>query len=209
MPFQRTREFRRYRSYRVIGAAAGHWPWWQTPSVPLLDRFTTAEASQHRLAQIRGLVATAFEEDFSDQDWEHALGGWHVVVIDGASVIAHAAVVLRFIEVADRPFHTGYVEAVATSPARQQEGFGSSVMTEVANLVRGKFEMGALSTDLHEFYSRLGWEQWHGPTYVRHGSELVRTEDEDDGIMVLRFDSSRDVDVAAAISCEARSGDDW
>lgn len=151
----------------------------------------------------------AFEADLSKQDWDHALGGWHVVVADDGAVIAHAAVVARLIEVAGEPFYTGYVEAVATDPARQQEGLGSSVMIEVADLVRGEFEMGALSTGRHHFYGRLGWERWHGPTYVRYGSELVRTEDEDDGVMVLRFGPSMYVDVAATISCEARPGDDW
>lgn len=175
----------------------------------LLQRFTTAEASEQLLSEIRRLLERAFDGDFSNEDWEHACGGWHVVVIDDGAVVAHAAVVRRAIAVTDRPFLTGYVEAVATDPARQQEGLGSSVMTEVAEVVRDQFEMGALSTGLHDFYSRLGWERWRGPCYVRHGLELVRTTGEDDGVMVLRFGPSKDVDLTAAISCEARSGDDW
>ncbi len=74
---------------------------------------------------------------------------------------------------------------------------------------RAEFEFGALSTGRHGFYERLGWERWHGPTFVRHGPELVRTEDEDDGVMVLRFDRSLAVDLSGSISCEARTGDDW
>jgi len=193
----------------VPRVASGYWVPCQTSGVPSLDRFTTVEASQPRLAEIRRLVVSAFEEDFSEEDWEHSLGGWHVVAFDNDVVIAHAAVVPRVVEVADRSFRTGYVEAVATDPARQHEGLGSSIMIEVARLVRGTFEMGALSTALHDFYARLGWERWQGPTYVRRGSQLVRTEAEDDGIMVLRFGRSKDVDVSAAISCEARTGDDW
>ncbi len=69
--------------------------------------------------------------------------------------------------------------------------------------------MGALSTSKQRFYERLGWERWLGPTFVRRGGGVVRTPDEDDGIMVLRFGASREVDRTAAISCEARSGDDW
>ena len=175
----------------------------------MLDRFTTAEASQEYSTEIRRLLDTAFDEDFSEDDWEHALGGWHVVAFDDWGVMAHAAVVPRVIEVAGRAFRTGYVEAVATDPVRQREGLGSSVMAEVAEVVRGQFEMGALSTSSDGFYDRLGWERWRGPTYVRRGSELVRTEDEDDGVLVLRFGPSKDIDLATAISCEARSGDDW
>ena len=46
-------------------------------------------------------------------------------------------------------------------------------------------------------------------TYVRRGDELRRSPEEDDAIMVLRFGSSADVDLAAAIACPARRGDDW
>ena len=175
----------------------------------VIGRFTTAEVSAARLTEIRGFLNLAFGGDFSEQDWEHALGGWHFVVLDNGAVIAHAVVVPRAIEVADRPFRTGYVDAVATDPRRQQEGLGSAVMAQVATLVRDRFEMGALSTSVHDFYERLGWKRWHGPTYVRHGSELVRTEEEDGGFMALPFGPSKDIDVTATISCEARSGDDW
>ena len=174
-----------------------------------IARFTTAEASRECLEQIRKLFFTAFDETFTEQDWEHALGGWHVVVNDGGVVIAHAAVVPRVLEVADRPFRTGYVEGVATDPARQREGFGSRTMREISQLLRSEFEMGALSTSVHGFYERLGWIRWQGPTYVRHRSELVRTEEEDDGVMALPFGPSKGIDPTASISCQSRLGDDW
>ena len=177
--------------------------------VPATALFTTADASGERLAQIRRLLRTAFEGTFSEEDWEHTLGGWHVVVTDGGVAIAHAAVVSRVLDVADKPFRTGYVEGVATDPARQREGFGSQTMAEVSRLILGEFEMGALSTSVHEFYERLGWERWQGPTYVRHGSKVVRTEDEDNSVMVLRFGPSKDIDLTASISCSSRLGDDW
>jgi hypothetical protein len=37
----------------------------------------------------------------------------------------------------------------------------------------------------------------------------VRTPEEDGGIMVLRFGATATLDLTAAISCEARAGDDW
>src|SRR5207245_10210806 len=48
----------------------------------------------------------------------------------GAEIVAHAAVVARELHVGGRPVRTGYVEAVATDPHRQGNGFGSRVMTE-------------------------------------------------------------------------------
>ncbi len=44
---------------------------------------------------------------------------------------------------------------------------------------------------------------------MRTGGQLVRTEDEDDGIMVLRFGPSQEADLTAPISCDSRPGDDW
>jgi aminoglycoside 2'-N-acetyltransferase I len=177
--------------------------------VPIVRRLTTAEASNDLLAEIRHLLDEAFEGDFSNEDWEHALGGWHVVVEVGDAVVSHAAVVPRILEVAARPFPTGYVEGVATAAERQREGLGSLAMTEIAEVIRREFELGALSTGDHGFYERLGWERWQGPTFVRHGSALIRTEEEDDGVMVLRFGSTTDVELTAALTCESRPGDDW
>ena len=45
--------------------------------------------------------------------------------------------------------------------------------------------------------------------FVRNSEALIRTEDEDDGLMVLRCGPSADIDLAARIVCERRSGDDW
>jgi aminoglycoside 2'-N-acetyltransferase I len=82
-------------------------------------------------------------------------------------------------------------------------------MTKAAEVIRREFELGVLSTDRPEFYRHVGWERWQGPTYARTGGQLVRTEDEDGGILVLRFGPSQGVDLTAAISCESRQGDDW
>lgn len=172
-------------------------------------RFRTTDASRNCLDQMRDLFFTAFDERFTEQDWNHTLGGWHFVINEDGFVVAHAAVVRRLIEVAGRSFDAGYVEGVATHPSRQREGLGSLVMGEVARLIRSDFEMGALSTGVRGFYEDLGWERWQGPTYARHGSDLVRTEGEDGGVMVLPCGASQDIDLTAPISCESRPGDDW
>lgn len=177
--------------------------------MPEVSRLSTAEVSADLLAAIHQLLIEAFDGDFSDEDWAHTLGGWHSIVTDGGAVVAHAAVVPRLLDAADRTVRTGYVEGVATAPDRQGEGLGSLAMDDAAALLRDRFEMGALSTSRHSFYERLGWQRWHGPTFVRDGARTVRTEDEDDGIMVLRFGHSAGVDLAAPLTCEARPGDDW
>lgn len=170
---------------------------------------TTQSAPVDFLTRVRRLLDEAFEDDFNEEGWQNTLGGWHVVIEEAADVIAHAAVVPRAIQIAGRPFRTGYVEGVATAPRRQGEGLGSLVMSRLNRLVRGEFDLGALSTGRHTFYERLGWERWRGPTFVRDGDAMVRTKEDDDGVMVLRFGSSVGVDLTAPISCEARTGDDW
>ena len=132
-----------------------------------------------------------------------------MVVTDGGAVVAHASVVPRELHVDGRPVDTGYVEGVGTAPARQGEGLGTLAMREIDDLIRRHHGLGALATSAHGFYERLGWERWRGPTSVRREGELVRTPDEDDGIMVLRFGPSAAADLGAPLSCEARRGDDW
>ena len=55
----------------------------------------TAELGRATLKAARALLAKVFEGDFTDHDWEHALGGMHAVVWDGDELIGHASVVQR------------------------------------------------------------------------------------------------------------------
>ena len=158
--------------------------------------FPTSEAEPGTLAAARALMDDAFGDRFSDEDWEHALGGWHGVVEVEGAVVSHAAVVERTLEVDGRPYRTGYVEAMATAPAQQGAGLGSLLMVEAAAVIRAGFDLGALATGRHAFYERLGWERWRGPTYVRTASGLVRTEAEDDSILVLRHGATAGLDLS-------------
>jgi aminoglycoside 2'-N-acetyltransferase I len=177
--------------------------------MPQVRVVTDAEARTHVLLAIHELVVAAFDGEFSDKDWQHSQGGWRVLAYRGDELVAHAAVVPRVLRVGERELHTGYVEAVATEPERQRQGLGSLVMTAANDVVRDNFEMGALSTGLTGFFARHGWESWHGPTYVRDGDAIVRTPEEDDGVMVLRFGPSESIDLEAPITCDARPGDAW
>lgn len=171
--------------------------------------FTTLEATPDALETIRALMNRAFDGKFTDDDWSHSVGGSHVAAVQGRAIVAHASVVGRVLEIDNASFDTGYVEAVATDPDRQGLGFGTAVMQRAAKLIEAHHQLGALSTGEHHFYERLGWERWQGPTFVRDGGELIRTPDEDDGIMVMRFGKSGGVDLRKPIVCEMRPGDVW
>lgn len=175
-------------------------------------RVTTDDLTPTEVSALRALLWAAFppgEEGFTEDDWEHALGGMHFLVDDDGGIAAHASVVERELHVAGRPVRTGYVEAVATTPGSQGRGLGSLVMRDVTAYVRDGYELGALGTGLHGFYERLGWETWRGPTSVRTDRGEQRTPDEDGYILVLRTPTSPELDLTAPISCEWRIGDVW
>jgi aminoglycoside 2'-N-acetyltransferase I len=169
----------------------------------------SADLDADSLLSIRALMAAAFGAGFSGDDWAHALGGTHFMVREGSRVVAHASVVGRRLEIAEHSVRAGYVEAVATIPGRQRQGLGTAVMRAVGLHIQRSYEIGALSTSAHRFYERVGWERWQGPTFVRADSSLVRTEDEDDGVMVLKTPTTPPVQVGDAIICEWRPGDVW
>jgi aminoglycoside 2'-N-acetyltransferase I len=170
----------------------------------------SADLSGAERHAIRRLLDAAFAGEFSDDDWDHALGGWHALIGSSTGVIAHASVVPRRLIVAGKALHAGYVEAVAVQPDRQRRGLGTAVMRAITDLVRDRFELGALSTGEWSFYAGLGWERWRGPTFVRLGDgTLRRSPDEDDGVMVLRAGRSQQIDLMASIACDERAGDSW
>ena len=172
------------------------------------DDLTPAE-----IAALRALLWEAFppgdEEGFTEEDWEHALGGLHFMLEQDGAIVAHASVVEREIHVDSRSLRTGYVEAVATDPAQQGRGLGSIVMGAATQHIRDAFELGVLGTGRHRFYERLGWSTWRGPSAVRTVEGLVRTPDDDGYIMVLRTRTSPPLDPVTPISCEWRRGDVW
>ena len=175
-------------------------------------RIRSADLSPTDIAALRDLLWTAFppgEEGFTEDDWDHAQGGIHVIQEVDGRIAAHASVVQRELHVADRPLRTGYVEAVATDPALQGRGHGTIVMRDASAYIRDGFALGGLGTGAHHFYERLGWVTWRGPAFVRTPDGPVRTPDDEGSILVLPTPTSPKLDFGAPISCEWRPGDVW
>jgi aminoglycoside 2'-N-acetyltransferase I len=159
---------------------------------------------------IRTLLDAAFDGDFNDDDWAHAVGGTHALIEAADGVAAHASVVPRVLDVAGHAVHTGYVEAVAVLPARQGAGLGTAVMRAMGEVIAREFALGALSTGEWHFYERLGWERWQGPAWVRYpDGRRERTPHDDDSLMILRAPRTPGLDLSAPLTCDARSGDVW
>ena len=180
----------------------------------MIHQFDTVALAPETERELRRLMDQAFAGDpeggFEDSDWQHALGGRHVIAEDHGVVVAHAAVVPRLLVAGGVPLRTGYVEAVATLPGRQGEGHGTAVMRAAGEHIAAMYELGALGTGSFHFYERLGWQRWRGPTAVRRADGRVdRTPDEDGYVMILRTPSTPSLDEAATLMCEDRPGDVW
>lgn len=176
---------------------------------PSVESSTTDDLSAADLDAIHDLMLASFDGDFSDEDWTHTIGGMHFFVRVDGDVVSHASVVPRVLEVDGQGLRCGYVEGVGTAPQHRHRGFGSAVVRAAAQHIEQVYEMGALGTDVFEFYELLGWERWRGPTFVRTKNGPVHSKDDDGYVMVLRFGPSGDVDLTSPISCDERAGDDW
>jgi aminoglycoside 2'-N-acetyltransferase I len=104
----------------------------------------TSELEEATLAGLRRFVEEAFVE-FDAHDWEHALGGVHVIGRERDELVAHASVVQRRLFHRGRALRTGYVEAVAVRADSRRRGYGRSVMERVDQVIAGAYELGALA----------------------------------------------------------------
>lgn len=69
----------------------------------------TADLDGATRAEVRQLLDDAFDGDFGESDWEHCLGGVHVLVREGGSLVGHGAVVQRRLLHGGRALRAGYV----------------------------------------------------------------------------------------------------
>lgn len=169
----------------------------------------TADLDHATVTAIRTLMTAAFDGDFSDDDWDHAVGGMHVLLWDGEDLIAHGAVGQRRMLIDGRSLRAGYVEAIGVHPDRRRQGHGGTVMAAIERIVRGAYDLGALgaSDDGAAMYRARGWQLWTGPSSVLAPGGLTRTEDDDGNIYVLPV--AVQLDLSAAIACDWREGDVW
>jgi aminoglycoside 2'-N-acetyltransferase I len=182
--------------------------------VATLRLLHSPELTAADVARLRELMHDAFEGDehggFTEDDWQHAVGGTHFLLEADGTIVSHASVVTRDIHVDGVPLVTAYVEAVATDPGRQRQGLGSQVMRAVGDFIdAGEWQLAMLGTGSQAFYERLGWRVWRGPSFVRAPGGDVATPDEDGYIMFRLTPRSPALREDAPISCEWRPGDVW
>ena len=162
----------------------------------------TEELNADTRASIIHVCRTAHQED----DFTHLFsyipsGGIHVLAYREQEVVSHAVATTRWLQPEGLPLlRTAYVDAVATLPAYQGQGIGSTLMRHLATVL-SDFEIACLETERVSFYARLGWEVWRGPLAGRRATELLPTPDQK-GIMILRLARTPPLDVESLLVIE-------
>ncbi|MFJ2741426.1 GNAT family N-acetyltransferase [Streptomyces sp. NPDC087440] len=126
----------------------------------------TAHLESAELAAIRALLDDAFDGDFAEEDWDHALGGLHALITDprDGSAVAHGSLVPRRVLHRGHSLRIGYVEAVAVRADARRQGLAGRIMATLEDLVDRAYVLGALSASDAgaALYAGRGWQVWPG-----------------------------------------------
>jgi aminoglycoside 2'-N-acetyltransferase I len=170
----------------------------------------TSELEPELLEALQAMLVEVFVGTFEDADWEHALGGIHAIALsEDGEPVGHASVVQRRLLHGGRALRTGYVEGVGVRREARRRGHASALMGAVERVIRGAYEIGALSASdaAIPLYTARGWLPWQGETYVLAPGGRVRTPENDDSLHVLEL--ARPLDRAGEIACDWRDGNVW
>jgi aminoglycoside 2'-N-acetyltransferase I len=142
----------------------------------------TADLDSETRQDVCQMVTAAFAGGFTENDWEHALGGMHALIWRHGAIIAHAAVVQRRLFYRGDALRCGYVEGVAVREDCRGQGLVHALLDGVEQVVRGATSVLAQT----------------GP---------ARTPYDDETIFVLPVGIS--LDTSADLMCDWRAGDVW
>ena len=181
-----------------------------TPTAAVTPRTAhTADLTSAELRAIRALLDDAFDGDFSDEDFEHGLGGMHALVHDEAGrLVAHGSVIMRRVRHRNRWLRVGYVEAVGVRPDARRTGLGGRVMAELERVIDRAYDAGMLSASDEgaALYTARGWEVWGGRVCALGPEGVVRLPDEE-GSTFVRPALAGPLDPASELVFDWRDGD--
>jgi GNAT superfamily N-acetyltransferase len=180
----------------------------KTRRVPRIAVVPSDAMRDQRREELLSLCTRAYGEDFSS--YLRLLSpAVHVLAYVDGKLVSHAAWVERQLHAEHvGPLRTAYVEAVATLPDHQGEGYASAVLSKIPSLV-GDFALAALSPSDQGYYRRLGWELWEGPLSYRSptGAEIPTPEEQ---VMIYRLPLTPvSLDLRARLSTDWRPGEVW
>ena len=172
--------------------------------------FKTEElAADTRDAIINLCVLAHQEDDFKNLFSYVPSGGLHFLAFQGEQLVSHALVTTRWLQPEGQPLlKTAYIDAVATLPAHQGQGYGSALMRHLASTIDGEYVIACLETERIEFYKRLGWELWRGSLAGRSEQGLIPTP-EQNGIMILRLSQTPSLNLDSILTIECQDERIW
>lgn len=176
--------------------------------------FITSNQTENLTAATRAQIVQLCVVAHQEEDYKHlftyvSAGGWHFLAYDDDRVVSHAMVTTRWLQPEGHPLlKTAYVDAVATLPSYQGQGYGSAVMRQLAAEIDGEYIVACLETDRESFYERLGWQPWRGPLTGRGEHGLIPTP-EQRGIMILRLSQTPALDLDSLLTIESQTGRIW
>jgi len=148
------------------------------------------------------------EEDFHNLFTYIPSGGLHFLAYFGMDLVSHAVVTPRMLQPEGQPWlRSAYVDAVATLPTYQKQGYGSALMRKLGESL-DDFSIGCLETDRVGFYENLGWEIWRGPLAGCRDGKLIATPDQT-GIMILRLSQTPTIDLDQGLTIECQGDRIW
>ena len=153
------------------------------------------------------LCSEVFELDYACYmnlcpDRVHVLG-----YVDG-QLVAHALWLDRPLRVGEGPWlNSAYVEGVATRVDYRQRGYGAAVMRRLQAEI-GRYDLGALSPAVPEWYAQLGWERWQGPLWIEQDGALLATPD-DEMVLIYRTPRTPALDLRAPLTAPWRPFELW
>ncbi len=154
-----------------------------------------------RASIVQLCIAAHQEEDFKHLFSYLPEDGLHFLAHREGQLVSHAVVTTRWLQPEGLPLlKTAYVDAVATIPAYQGQGYGSALMRQLAEGV-GDYAIACLETERSSFYERLGWEVWRGPLAGRSEHGLIPTPDQT-GVMILRLPQTPALNLDGGLSIE-------
>ncbi|MFJ6699143.1 GNAT family N-acetyltransferase [Streptomyces sp. NPDC091272] len=169
----------------------------------------TAHLTPAELGALRGLLDTAFDGGFADEDWDHSLGGMHALISEEGELIAHGSLIQRRVLHRGHSLRVGYVEAVAVRPDRRRRGLGGRIMAALEEIVDGAYLFGALSASASgaALYAGRGWQVWPGGLAALGPEGVVPLPDEE-GSTYVRPAAGRNLpDPQSALYFDWRNGD--
>ncbi|MEN8650722.1 GNAT family N-acetyltransferase [Streptomyces sp. 21So2-11] len=174
----------------------------------LLHTAHTSELDPAVRQEIRAFLDAAFDNDFSDDDWDHTLGGVHAWVRDTRGIAAHGSVIQRRVLHRGRSLRVGYVEAVAVRSDRRRQGLGGRVMDALERVIGTAYRVGALSASDEgaALYAARGWQVWPG-AIAALGPDGVVALPEEEGTTYLWPGTSGLPAVSDALVFDWREGD--